>query len=440
MNHQFEEYINDKLKDIVISDRLKKIILEKTIKNHRNCLNKSVAFRRRYRKRFIIPITVCICLLCASAVIAAVPQLREQFIRFLSPNYESITAPVSDGKNAHQADMVVIEDSGIQVKIKNAVRDDKTVVIYAAIRDLTGSRLDQSMSIFEYQIGEHIFSNSQLIGIDDKTQTADFCFIATGEEGQDLVDFQISSIASGSRDYEEFDTGIPVAKLITADAEGQYVPSYGGGGDREMMKQLRKRDGTHVLVDGNRGIKFRPDIDFVSISEVGYLDGYLHIQTKWSKGRDNHGDVALVDREGNRVPSIGLSFGQYIEYIYEIPEEKVKDCTLRAFFVEEGIYLEGNWNASLSVKSVADQTLEIEYKEIADKISITPIGIYLDGTELVGDNCEIVITMQDDSYIEIAAVHTMDAKNGKNLIFIAREPINMEQIKQVRVNKIVIDG
>lgn len=413
--------------------------------------------RRHFRAS--IALALCFCLLFTIAAAAAVPELRERFLRLISPQYEEFAPEVSaasaaaDAAGKERGDRreglgSTAVDQGIFVEVTNAVTDGKTMAAYIEIRDPERT-LGGPADIYDYSLNGFTFLNTQMIGWDSTAGTARFCLLAGGggmpKSGN--VRYQISSLMTKGQKYEDFNTEIELENLIQ-EATGQYVDWFGGGGSQELLKQAKsggEEDKVLVLECGAMEIPLRSDIDFVWISNVGYLDGYLHIQTKWSDSYDNHGDVYLLEGQGSRIPSASISFdgagrekekkgyrSEYTEYVYDLDGADLEDCTLNAFFSREGERIDGDWKMEFSVSSVEDESIELEGQGMAQKLVISPMGIYLCGTQ---EEYQSVTVYRKNGTSEQAAGRFEELEDGtRSLLFVMNAPIEVENVARIELD------
>ncbi len=105
----------------------------------------------------------------------------------------------------------------------------------------------------------------------------------------------------------------------------------------------------------------RNDIDFVSITGMGYVDDMLHIQTWWASSVGNHGYFTAHTADGQEVYASNAYFiwtltahrfrpygedadrQQYIEYVFDISPEELAQCQFSATLFADNCYTEGNW-------------------------------------------------------------------------------------------------
>lgn len=459
MENHIKEIMDRRLDCLKTDEELKRRILSLTHEKTRGsgCKEGNGMYVKHPPFPLTLPLAACFCLIFSIIVAAAVPQIREKFVHLLDPRYEEFAPEISPESEFEISPGVSPEntavmkstasDQGIHISVTNGITDGKTMVLYVNITDTLG-RLDDTVSINDYFINGFTYFNSQLIGYDKTTDTARFCLLANGGNlpPNGRIEYQISSLLAGRTVYEDFCTEMIPKDLIQECTSSQMVRCYGGGGNKEMMKLLKVGREAHVLTTNSMNVPFRDDIDFVSITNAGYLDGYLHIQTKWTKSVDNHGDVYLLDKEGKRVPYINLDFegdnqnqGQsndkYIEYIYDVSNTDLESCSLYAFFVKDQELIEGNWNMAFSVETAESLSVEVDGKRLAQKAVITPIGIYLYDTQLEGgDIKEIMIQKKDGSSEMVAARMTEHEGNQKHLFLIMESPIDLGNLELIAID------
>lgn len=67
-----------------------------------------------------------------------------------------------------------------------------------------------------------------------------------------------------------------------------------------MFDKLEKGEKIEILKPNET--TFLPKIKFMHVSNIGIVDGQLHVQTKWSDDDiDSHGDFYLVDSFGKQI-------------------------------------------------------------------------------------------------------------------------------------------
>ncbi len=99
----------------------------------------------------------------------------------------------------------------------------------------------------------------------------------------------------------------------------------------------------------------------VSVMNTGYIDGALHILTRYDdvSHTDNHGFISLLDKNGAVVGDTeGITFdywdashiNRYQEMIIPVSYEMLKDCSLEGEFTTAQDYISGDWEVTFPLK------------------------------------------------------------------------------------------
>lgn len=289
---------------------------------------------------------ICLCLVLSVRAMAATIPSFNNLLSIVSPDFVLLLQPIEG----------VCEDNGIKMEVVGAMNDDETAVIYITMKDLEADRIDETLDIYDYSlIGTHI-STCEMVNYDEKTKTATLRMQANG--GKKLngkkVSFRVDSFLSDKLIFDKVETGINLSDIREI-KDSQTIPLDvnrfpGGGGD--LLDELQSRGVIEVLAPNQKKITL-PQIDFMYISNVGFIDGRLHIQTKWvGDGIDDHGYFYFVDALGNRIdnkPS-NIYFGidksgnakwgrDYVEYIFDVSDINLDKSKLMGHFVSHGNYI-----------------------------------------------------------------------------------------------------
>jgi hypothetical protein len=99
----------------------------------------------------------------------------------------------------------------------------------------------------------------------------------------------------------------------------------------------------------------------IDITGIVYVGGMLHIQTAVINRikNDNHGYFYLADREGNKIMyDYSVSFFKFVkqdkyetridydEFVFDIPQNEIKNYKLYGNFFTAGLYTEGSWQVT----------------------------------------------------------------------------------------------
>lgn len=98
-----------------------------------------------------------------------------------------------------------------------------------------------------------------------------------------------------------------------------------------------------------------------SIMNIGYIDDALHILVRYDDKyeTDNHGYISLIDNTGNSPANYyGISFSyldasgknNYVEQVFKIPYEKLKDFSLYGEFSTTQMHVKGDWEVTFKLK------------------------------------------------------------------------------------------
>lgn len=326
------------------------------------------AYRSKKTKRrtVIIAAVMCSFLFSATALASTVPAFNN-LIAIISPEAAQFLKPIN--KSA--------EDNGIKMEVLSALTDGKTAVAYISFQDLTDNRIDETVDLYDYDIKGAAMFTSHRISYDEETKTAIFCIVGT--EGENFAGKKISVSAStllyGKTVFNDFDTGITLRDIVCENSE--TIPlsdlAFTGGGYKESMRRIIDENRMNVLRPDTMAISLGDNIDFVTISNVGFVDGLLHIQTKWEQSVDNHGDIFMKDNENQKIiastlyfrtpdeKADGISRKKHIEYVYDIsPDDDLSRYSLWAWLCKEGGCVTGNWEVTFPLDPVDTSDMHIE--------------------------------------------------------------------------------
>ncbi|WP_141502367.1 DUF4179 domain-containing protein [Paenibacillus luteus] len=337
-----------------------------------------------------------------------------------------------------------------------AMNDDKTLIVYLTMRDLTGERIDKTMDLYNYSINGATMFTHELVHYDESTNTATIRMIANG--GNKLngkkVTVRVSSFLSDKQYFKDMETQVVLADVINysprvISLNMRNIP--GGSGD--LFPELEEKGIINILNVDEKSIEI-PNIDFVKITNIGYVDGRLHIQTKWNDTRDDHGFLYLLNAGGDRIESSSVAFGideqgstaygrEYLEYIYDIEPQEVSNYSLYGSFVKNNNYTEGKWATTFKIEAVDKSKRVIRDVELGnsklDEITIQPLGIEIRGNIKDSDRFDIEATMDDGT--KITYNHAVIGEtNGETYIkYFPTSPTKIENIKELRINGLLVE-
>jgi len=256
------------------------------------------------------------------------------------------------------------EDNGIKLEVVSARIRGDTAEIYITMQDLTGNRVDDTIDLFDsYSINRPFGGTGfcEQVDYDKKTKTATF-LITIKEWGNhdisgDKITFTLKRFLSNKNIYD--DIVIPIDTSVIKAAENvQQVYSHGGGGDDYPMDSS---DNITSLIPSEPMQDF--PVEGIEVTGAGYIDDKLHIQSKLGNtlNTDNHGFFYLKDSDGNMVVcdyNFYFTNGKenteqridYCEFIFNIPQEDIKNYLVYGSFVTSDTLVEGNWSVTFPIE------------------------------------------------------------------------------------------
>lgn len=373
-------------------------------------------------KRNIGLIATVIVILSATVLASTLPSIS-RLISIISPEMAVLLQPIDEKPKAEttlkletklEEGILVDQQSekskealgaiseGIEIKPLAVVNDDDMMIIYLTIQDLVGDRINEALSVQEYFVEGGTINNCQLIDYDKERKTAIVQLTTQGGEklNNSSIEVKIKSLLTGRKVFEQVPIDIHLSEIIEI-SDSQVVwmrraDTMGGGGTGDGWNILEEVGRIKVLKPNQMQIAI-PEIEGVIISNIGFVDGKLHIQTKWeTNDKDRHGYFYLADEEGGKIEikennfyfgvdeNDEIQFGrEYVEYVLEMSKEQVKDTQLKGYFAEDGEVIEGKWNIEIDLNAVGEIIrIPCDIQEETWRIKeiiLSPLGVTLKG-------------------------------------------------------------
>lgn len=435
-----KHYIDKRLDDVTVSAELLNKLLNNTTNGQKH-FNTKITLRRC----LAVTLVLIICFACsATALAAAVPAVND-WLYCMNSDLAEWLYPVNQS----------VEDNGIKLDVLYAANDNHTAMVYFSIQDVNGNRVDETIDIYNFWLEGPTGFTCHMVSFEEETNTAFFQMIGTGDVDMigKMTTFCIDSFLSKKTVYDWYDTQINLSEVVKENAS--YVPMsnyYCSGGSGSG-------DGLNVLTPNVMNISLGEDIDFVTISNIGFVDGKLHIQTKWSESVDNHGFLALVDKNSymteDKMSSLhienyyfttendtlkGDARSKHIEYIYDINSiESLSNYSLWANFTAEGEYTQGEWKVNFRL-SDTQHILINNIGDLADSFELSPLGFYINGYRHPIGGLSIVVNMKDGTKIhpDRFTGYIDENLDATAMSFMFEQPINIEDVKNVVINDNII--
>lgn len=334
--------------------------------------------RRSGRRRRVAALVVVCCLLFTAVVGAANPALLKKAVTLAGGGLADLVVPINKSD----------EDNGIRVEVLGALNDDHQAVVYLAVQDLTGDRLDDTLDLNDPTIrGGGFAQTAQRIDYAPETKTALYCLQGDGENHLEGKKVKIS-IRDMYSHQEEQQLAIPMDLAALRQDPKTFVCQETGSGQEETT--LLQPEQCHIPI---------PGLSWTYISAIGYVDGKLHVQMDNSTSEMglNHGYFDLAKEDGTLLSeeqdilsngiyfwAEGQSGKQYIEFILDVTPEQAQGLTLQGNFWTYHTKIEGSWNISFRLASgLTQKSTQVEEQfgdATLEKVTVSPMGLTLEGT------------------------------------------------------------
>ncbi|GAA0404955.1 DUF4179 domain-containing protein [Paenibacillus motobuensis] len=428
-----EEVINARLSAVKVSHELE------------GRIRYAVAPRKRTYRRSVAFIVACfICVMVSVPVIAAqVPTFRA-ILEQLGVPYVYLLQPIQ----------LVAEDQGIKMEVLAAINDEDEAVVYLTLQDLTGDRVDHTVDLYNYWISGGRSFTHELIDYDETSRTATIRMVSHGGKqwNGSKVTVRLSSFLSHREEFDLENTEINLKDIVNRPIDTQTLDMNnisGGGG--ELYKELKDKEFIDILRTDEIH-KDIPKINFAYISNIGFVNRRLHVQTKWQESVDNHGYFYLQNKKGERVRGGSVHFGvdqqgkavygdEYVEYIFDINESEIDNYDLYGYFVKNNSFTTGNWETTFKFDAV-DTTKKVA-KDVNvgdvhfDQVTLTPLGVHIVSSLPSIAPLQVELVMKDGTSIELNS--RIESQEAEGRFTVKHEaPLDVEAIKELRINGIVV--
>lgn len=402
------------------------------------------------KKSLRLAIVIGICMLLSTGVLAVTISNFNKITSKVSPEIVPMLQSIESAS----------EENGIKMEVVAAYNDDEMAVIYLTLQDLTADRLSPNTNLYNYSLSEGALFNAQIIDYEEETKTATFRIQTNGGEGLDgknLV-FIIKSFITNSYIFDGIDTGINLADFHGMNPETITLNmEHVAGGSGRMFDSWENKGNIQVLKAEETIIKL-PDIDFMHISNIGYIDENLHIQTNWTgDGIDDHGYFYFTDSEGNNlqilpstvhfgIDELGntIDRGDYIEYVFDLGEESLENITMKGYFVSSGKLIKGDWKVEFKLKSVGQEikaNCDLDFGTWRlDHLYVSEIGVTLLGTGKydVSQEPKISINMSDGAMREMTFISSFTNEEKIYLKALTDQLVDTTMIESISINGDVV--
>lgn len=395
-----------------------------------------------FRKPLAVAAILCVCIVSSVPVLAATIPSFSNLLYMVAPEIAQFLQPIE----------ISSQSNNIKMEVIAAMNDDETTVVYLTIQDLTEDRIDETVDLYNYFIKGYSSFTHELTHYDAQTNTTTIRMMANGGKEMDgkKITVTVDSFLSNKTVYKDTELDIDLEESMTIETlplDMNNIPGGGGHG----FDQLKQKRIIQVLKPSTSGTKINDQIDFVSITSIGFVDNQLHIQTDWADSVDNHGFIVLKDKKGSEIYPTNIYFDilegatvygrRYVEYIFDVSQDEISSYTAYGSFTQNGLYTEGDWDVTFKIESIDGQSITKQNLNIngviIDELTITPLGICVISNQVDVETLDIEVTYNG----EIIA-YNYRISNQEDEAFrvkcIPKLPLQVEKIEQLKVNGMVV--
>lgn len=434
--NKIKSHMNDTLSDIIISSELKENILNSTVnkpsKNHHFSAKRAVCLLA----------AIILIFSTVTTAFASVNPTANNIVYSVNPQLAQFLYPINK----------TCEKQGIRLTVLEAINDDRNIIAYFTLEDTEGKgRVNERLDLCDsYGVDGPTVYNVSFESYDEKTGKALYCMTANGSKKMSgkMNSFKINTLMSNKKIYNYFNTDfdLSIVKTNPQTAPMSDYESY----SNNVFDTILLPDTMDIAIT-----------DFVSVSNIGFIDGRLHIQTKWKKSFDNHGWFALSEKgksfseentvsyemqyihtEEDKKASGNNYFVKHIEYAFDISPEDLEKYELWANLTEDGEFIEDKWKVDFRLAKSDRLELIDNLENIAEKVEISNIGLYIEKYQGNPEDCTVSVKMKDNSVFNISTFTNNESENYSNtewsLSTVLGSYIDINEISSVTMNGKII--
>ena len=252
-------------------------------------------------------------------------------------------------------------DNGVKMEVVSSYIHGDTAEVYISMQDTTADRVDETTDLFDsYTIrtpfGFDSSGTCSLKSYDSSTKTATFLVAISRMDGREIkggkATFSVRKFLSKKKYYSDIEISLN-PDFITGNPKTHSVTLNGVSGNADINSHFE------ALVPKSSYISL--GFDGIELSAVGFVGGKLHIQASAgdSTKSDNHGEFYFKNSSGSEIRYTSLCHfiengpdgrNDYMEYVFDITPEMLKNYTLYGDFIISGELTEGNWEVTFPLE------------------------------------------------------------------------------------------
>lgn len=364
--------------------------------------------------------------------------------------------------------LIQSEHDGIVIKLISAINDEDALRIFVTATDKKGDRLGEDIDFTSWQLSQGYGGNVSIIDYNNETKTATLMITSLGNDHQGSATLKVNGFSTGREFLEDLpESEINIGELLKGHtpkiiSQTEIWKSGGGGGNDGLYEESR------LLKSDEMDIPF-DNVDMFSISNIGFVDGLFHIQTKSKLSGAalvdgyyinakfvNSEKETVYDSESmiNFITDKKYAYesyskephNKYTEMIYSniTNPEQLNDLSITIDYMKSPKITEGTWEFSFMIpeKVTTDFKVDREIningeKLIIDMVSLSPIGITVHLHQNMSDdynhNDVVSVEYMDGTIIELnqSSIHTYESES--TLVF-KGDIIEIEKVQDILIN------
>lgn len=268
---------------------------------------------------------------------------------------------------------------GIKMSLQSTAKEGDTIVAYFSLEDTTNQhRITGNADVYDWNFLSlnDASGNCQMYDYNEKNQIATFRVTMSNWNNIPWLNkntLKVTKILIGLNKTTEIVENVDVYSLakenLIADTETQY---WNGKGGLSGCYDDRNNNDKSIILKKNRLSTSIDNHDWLELSNIGFLDGHLHIQFQGigKMSEYDYFSIDIIDKYGNSLTNNGydtssISWNCYDGYYYEnsIHEHAYEYCfptitdisqlegaKLQGTFCEYDTVLEGDWSITFSTE------------------------------------------------------------------------------------------
>ena len=338
------ENLKNSVKSIKMPEDMKKRVAEKAVQSP----EKAVRFKGKLTASLIAAALLVVILVSVSAVSGG-------------SAYELVYAVSPSAAQHFKSVRKSCTDNGIKMEVVSSYIHGDTAEVYISMQDTTADRVDETTDLFDsYTIrtpfGFDSSGTCSLKSYDSSTKTATFLVTISRMDGKEInggkATFNVRKFLSKKEHYSDIEISLN-PDYIPNNPQTHPVTLNGVSGNADIDSPFE------ALVPKSSFISL--GFDGIELTAVGFVGGKLHIQASAgdSTENDNHGEFYFKDSNGSEIRYTALCHfiengsdgrNDYMEYVFDITPEMLKNYTLYGDFVISGELTEGNWEVTFPLE------------------------------------------------------------------------------------------